>query len=185
MLAALTLLLFGLFPAQTPATSGSQGASKASETKAGPKIEPEVARKLLKVRRIYVETFGDDAVSKQLQATMINALDATKRFIITENKDKADAVLKGNTVEETHQEIHSSSESTHVKSASISDQSHSTETINEARLAVRLVASDGDVIWSTTQESKGAKYKGASADVADKVVKQLLRDLEKLQSQPK
>jgi hypothetical protein len=38
-----------------------------------------------------------------------------------------------------------------------------------------------DVIWTTKQESKGAKYKGASADVADKVAKQLLRDLEKLE----
>lgn len=56
--------------------------------------------------------------------------------------------------------------------------------INDARLAVRLVSGDGDVIWATTKESKGAKYKGASADVADQIVKQLLRDLEKLQSQP-
>ena len=32
---------------------------------------------------------------------------------------------------------------------------------------------------STTQESKGAKYKGANADLADKVVRQLLRDLDK------
>ena len=40
---------------------------------------------------------------------------------------------------------------------------------------MRLVSPDGDVIWTSTQESKGAKYKGASADVADKCVKQLLR----------
>jgi hypothetical protein len=61
-----------------------------------------------------------------------------------------------------------------------SDSSVNTETINEARVAVRLVNSEGDVIWTCTQESKGAKYKGASADVADKCVKQLLRDVEKL-----
>jgi hypothetical protein len=35
------------------------------------------------------------------------------------------------------------------------------------------------VIWTTTQESKGAKFKGASADVAEKIVKQLARDAEK------
>lgn len=46
-------------------------------------------------------------------------------------------------------------------------------------MAVRLVSADGDVIWTTTQESRGAKYKGASADVADKIAKQLLHDLEK------
>jgi len=58
----------------------------------------------------------------------------------------------------------------------------STETVNDARLAVRLVAADGDVIWRTTQESLGAKFKSASADVADKVAKQLVRDLDKAAS---
>src|SRR5206468_8024648 len=63
-----------------------------------------------------------------------------------------------------------------------SDSSVNTETINEARIAVRLVNPDGDVIWTSTQESKGAKYKGSSADAADKCVKQLLRDFEKLEA---
>ena len=55
-----------------------------------------------------------------------------------------------------------------------------TETINEARVAERLVNSEGDVVWTSAQESKGAKYKGASAEVADKGVQQLIRDVEKL-----
>jgi hypothetical protein len=41
----------------------------------------------------------------------------------------------------------------------------------------------GDVIWSTTQESKGAKCKGANTDSADKVVRQLLPDLDKLKEE--
>jgi hypothetical protein len=32
------------------------------------------------------------------------------------------------------------------------------------------------VIWSTTQESLGAKFRGASADVADKITRQLQAD---------
>jgi hypothetical protein len=43
--------------------------------------------------------------------------------------------------------------------------------------SVRLNSKDGDMFWSMTQESKGAKYKDAIADVADKIVKQLMRDL--------
>jgi hypothetical protein len=66
----------------------------------------------------------------------------------------------------------------------IGDSSASTETLEQADLAVRLVAADGDTIWSTTQESKGARCKGAGADVADKIVKQLLRDLEKAGTKP-
>lgn len=53
--------------------------------------------------------------------------------------------------------------------------------MSESKLSLRLVNPDGDVIWTTTQESKGAKYKGASADVADMCVKQLLHDVAKLE----
>ena len=46
---------------------------------------------------------------------------------------------------------------------------------------------DGDVIWSTTQESLGAKFRGASADVAEKITTKLKEDFErarKLKMQP-
>ncbi|HEV2349444.1 MAG TPA: hypothetical protein VG028_06310 [Terriglobia bacterium] len=172
----------------------------------------DLGASLQKVKRIFVETFGDDNAAKQLQAMVINALSESKRFIVTENKEKADAVLKGSALEKTSQELHAIGEGTAVavaaggsggsisgnlsngtgsisgshsggfgaKSLASEDSQASTETINDARLAVRLVDKDGDIIWTTTQESKGAKYKGSSADVADKIVKQLLRDLDKL-----
>jgi hypothetical protein len=50
---------------------------------------------------------------------------------------------------------------------------------HEALATVRLVNKDGDVIWSTTQESNGAKFRGASADVADKITRQLLADYQR------
>jgi curli biogenesis system outer membrane secretion channel CsgG len=165
---------------------------------------------LLKVKRIYVDSFGDDVISRELQSMIVSSLVATKRFKVTENRDKADAVLKGVALEKTSQELHAYGESTAVGGASggssseisgangsvsgsssggfvarhmgISDSSVNTETIDEARIAVRLVSPDGDVIWTSTQESRGAKYKGASADVADKCVRQLLRDLDKVES---
>jgi hypothetical protein len=168
---------------------------------------------LLKVKRIYVDSFGDDLISRELQSMIVSSLVATKRFKVTENRERADAILKGVALEKTSQELHAYSESTAVGTAGggshgevsgsvvngngsisgsssggfaahhmgTSDASVHTETINEARVAVRLVNSDGDVIWTSTQESKGAKYKGASADVADKCVRQLLRDVEKLE----
>jgi len=46
-----------------------------------------------------------------------------------------------------------------------------------ARLAVRLVSADGDVLWSTTKESKGASTRERLLR-ADEVVKQLMHDLE-------
>jgi hypothetical protein len=50
---------------------------------------------------------------------------------------------------------------------------------HEALATVRLVNKDGDVIWSTTQESTGAKFRGASADVADKITRQLTAEFER------
>src|SRR6185437_13840607 len=60
------------------------------------------------------------------------------------------------------------------ESSSIHERKH------EALTTVRLVNKDGDVIWSTTQESTGAKFRGASADVADKIARQLTADLDRV-----
>jgi hypothetical protein len=59
------------------------------------------------------------------------------------------------------------------------ESDHSTERRHEAIAAVRLVNKDGDVIWATTQESLGAKFHGASADVADKITGRLKDDFER------
>jgi curli biogenesis system outer membrane secretion channel CsgG len=141
---------------------------------------------LLKVKRIYVDSFGDDPVSKEVQSMIVAALVATNQFKVTENFDRADAILKGVAIERNSQELHAYSEGTAVGSrrgaAAIQDSSANTETIQNAKISIRLVNSEGDVIWTSTQESKGAKYKGSSADAADKCVKQLVRDVEKLRT---
>ncbi len=174
--------------------------------------DAETTKVLLSAKRIYVESFGDDSISKTLQAMVVDAIGSTKRFIVTENREKADLYLKGSAIEKTSQEMHSLDSATsvataaggetssvygHVDSAGarvsgsssggyaarkmgIADGQASIETVNDTRASVRLVSKEGDVVWSTTQESKGAKYKGATADVADKIVKQLMRDLSKL-----
>lgn len=146
------------------------------------KTEPAVeAVQLSAVRRIFVESFGDDPISKEMQSMIVSSLVGMKKFVVTENPRRADAILKGVALEKTSQEVHSYSEGTAVRQAAINDSSLHTETLNEAKLSIRLVNADGDVIWTTTQESKGAKYKGASADVADMCVKQLLRDVAKVE----
>jgi hypothetical protein len=198
-----SLVIAGLLAVTGSVSHSPQQQPPAQSSASSP--DAELAGKVLKVRRIYVESFGEDKNSQILQAMVINSLAASKRFIITENKEKADAVLKGTAIEKTSQEVHAIGESTAVagaagavsgsanrSSASISgasvahaagieDSQLTTETIDRAAVAVRLIAADGDLIWSTTQESKGAKFKGASADVADKVVKQLLHDIEKIE----
>ena len=53
---------------------------------------------------------------------------------------------------------------------------------HEAIATVRLVNKDGDVVWSTTQESNGARFHGASADVADKIARALAADYDRLRN---
>ena len=56
------------------------------------------------------------------------------------------------------------------------ESEHSSERRHEAVAAVRIINKDGDVIWATTQESLGAKFRGASADVAEKITAKLKED---------
>jgi hypothetical protein len=158
------------------------------------------AHPLLKIRRIYVDRLTGDQTAAQIRDMIINALQSAGPFIITENQDRADAMLKGSAEDNIFTDTFQSSDGISARAAiggstsgrgtgtqrgSLSvgvGQDESTkinERKHEAMAAVRLVDKDGDVIWATTQESLGAKFRGASADVADKVVKQLLADIEK------
>jgi hypothetical protein len=152
---------------------------------------------LLTVRRIYVEDLNGNSAA-QIRDMIINALQGSKLFVITENQEKADAMLRGSAEDLIYTDTFQSSEGLHAnaslsglgiatggraRGASVgvgeNESTRIAERKHEATAAVRLVSKDGDVIWATTQESHGAKFKGASADVADKVVKQLLADIDK------
>jgi curli biogenesis system outer membrane secretion channel CsgG len=173
------MLIAGVLLQATPSTQATKPA--VAQTTPIPGKEVDDSAMLLKVKRIYVESFGDDIISKELQSMIVSALVATKRFKVTENRERADAMLKGVALEKSSQELHAYGESTIAGRGAISDSSAHTETVNDAKLSIRLVNPNGDALWTSTQESKGAKYKGSSADVADKCVKQLLRDIEKLE----
>jgi hypothetical protein len=200
----LGLLLLFQSPAQTVTTPTPPPTAQTKQSESAP---VDKAKALSRVRRIYVENFGSAEAAQQLQAMLIASLTDCKRLTVTEDKTKADAILKGFATEKTSQEVHAYGSGTSVATASgghsgsisgsggnisgssqgafgaaasaINDSSVNTETIDSSKASVRLVNEDGDVIWTSTQESKGAKYKGASADVADKIVKQLLRDIER------
>jgi hypothetical protein len=198
--------------AQRPAQSTQQTApaAQSSQTVASKPAEaplPDKQKELLKIRRIFVENFGEGEAAQQLQAMLVTSLTESNKFTVTEDRTKADAILKGFAGEKTFQETHaygsgtavstaagghsasvsgsggtfsgSSSGGFHSVAGAMNDSSVNTETIDSAKASVRLINQDGDVIWTSTQESKGAKFKGASADVADKIVKQLIRDIAK------
>ena len=163
--------------------------------------EQEAAAQLAQVRRIYIDilTGGDEAL--QIRDLLMTSLQSSKQFIITEDEERADATLKGAGCDEVFIDTFQSSEGINAHSQLSSGSSAGTrnyassssnhsiglsigenesrrteERKHEAIATVRLMNKDGDVIWSTTAESFGGKFRGASADVADKIAKRLVVD---------
>jgi len=136
-------------------------------------IDREHARQLLAVRRVYVDRLGGGNVAAHIRDMLIAALHRTRLFIVTEDEERADAFLRGSAEDLIFSETRSSREELRAGGIAVTDGNYSRERKHEAAAALRLVARDGDVLWSTTQESRGAKYRGSSADVAEKVAKEL------------
>lgn len=115
-----------------------------------PSTDPDLAAVLIHARRIFVEPFGDDTQSKTIQAMVTDGISMAKRFIITENKERADLILRGSAFEKTSQELHSTAfsvivggaaanrRSASAHQAGTADSQTSTETVSDARAAVRL-----------------------------------------------
>ncbi len=165
-------------------------------------VEQAGLRQLLKIRRIYVDRLTGGETAARMRDILISALAGAKLFILTENEDRADVILRGAAEDLVFTNSYSSSDSLNVRTSAgatktstsrgqyggvtvgENESDHSTERRHEAVAAVRLVNRDGDVIWSTTQESEGAKFRGASADVAEKITGRLKEDYEKARNLP-
>lgn len=163
-------------------------------------LEPSESAQLLCMKRVFVDKLDGDQSALQMRDMLISALQQAHLFVITENEERADVVLRGSSEDVIFNDVHSSSEgvSAHVQASGGSsayrggssnrsiggslgenESSHSVERRHESSAAIRLVNRDGDVIWSSTQESQGSKFKGSMADVADKITRKLADDIAK------
>lgn len=168
---------------------------QAQKSGAAPSVET-----LLDIKRIYVAHLTGGAKAEGLRELIIASLNATKLFVITEKEERADAVLNGAGDDNSFTENFDKSESMGVResggayvssgagsksgysnglSLGESESHHIQERKHEAYAVVRLSNKEGDVLWSTTQESLGAKFRGASADVAAKIARQITLDYER------
>jgi hypothetical protein len=164
-------------------------------------IEPQSPPQLSLVNRIFVDQLGGGHTSDQMRDMIVAALQKSGLFIITENPDRADATLRGSADDKIYTEEHNLSESLGLRSSGASgsgtsssmsgttsshkstgigitdsENSHIEERRHETSASIHLVDANGDVIWSTTQESAGGKFRGAMADVADKIANELIAD---------
>jgi hypothetical protein len=115
-----------------------------------PKPRTEGA-KLAAVNKIYVDPFGDEPIAQQFRDLLIRSLRANPRLTVTANRNEADAALKGKL---------------------------STRNGDQVSITVRLVNIKGKVIWPVNGSITGKSYQGAADIVADRVVKDLLADIQ-------
>jgi hypothetical protein len=166
-------------------------------------IEEISLKQLLQIRRVYVDRLTGGETAAQMRDILLSSLESCNLFVLTENAERADATLRGAAEDLVFTDVHSSSDSVNAhtnfgtgrttKTTSgvnagfgigESESEHSTERRHEAVAAVRLVNKDGDVIWATTQESLGAKFRGASTDVAEKITTKLKDDFARARKLP-
>lgn len=195
-------LVFAFLLLQTLSFQSMKAPAPASTPKAEVHSGANAVDSLLEIKRIYVAQLTGGTQADALRELIIASLDGTKLFVLTDNPDRADAVLKGAADDHAFTDTFDSDESINGrenggKSASGSssysktggayaglsigenESHHIKERKHEAYATVRLCNKDGDVLWSTTQESNGAKFHGASEDVATKIAHQLSLDIEK------
>ena len=166
-------------------------------------IEESSLKQLVQIRRVYVDRLTGGETAAQMRDILLSSLETSNLFVVTENPERADATLKGAAEDLVFTDVHNSSDSLNAHTnfgtgrttkttnglnagfgIGESESEHSTERRHEAVAAVRLVNKDGDVIWATTQESLGAKFRGASTDVADKITTKLKADFARARMLP-
>jgi hypothetical protein len=179
----------------TSAVVFAAGPGQQYKQNAGPTVT-----QLGQVQRIYVEPLTGTAAAQALRELIIASLNSTRLFVLTDNPDRADATLKGAGDDKAFEDTFDSDTSLSGRSgggiygltgrstkstggygaeSNAQRESHRIkERKHEAYATVRLCNNVGDVIWSTTQESLGAKFHGASADVAAKIARQLTIDFD-------
>jgi len=165
----------------------------------------ELTARLVSVKTICVSSFAaDPAVVELAREIAFSALFSGKRFRITEKCENAEAVLKGAVVERSEVRVRGESEGVEFCSAlggaTVSGNSgsaaiggvrggnaeglYSSENRSQATVTLRLVDSEGEVIWAFTQESPQGKNKSAVADAVDRAIRQLFKEVERADKAP-
>jgi archaeosine-15-forming tRNA-guanine transglycosylase len=117
------------------------------------------------VRSIFVDSLGREAGGDLIREKIIARLVKTGRIVVTEDPSQADAVLKG--VGQVSSRTYASTVNGNVTA----------DTRYSATAILRLLGRDGKILWMTEAKPGYFKYGSQSSAVADKVVKELMREI--------
>ena len=163
-----------------------------------------VLLKLLDIRTVHIEPLQGEGAGP-MRDMLIAALQDTGLFILTEKPDAADAIIRGSGEDLIYPNFErrraglnargaasgsrrESGESRYNSTSfgvSDTESTENRERHHEAMAAVRILLPSGEIIWSTTQESNGAKFRGSAHDVAEKVAADLVRAYRKAEKMKK
>lgn len=145
-------------PSSSPKTAPrNSGSTEEVEVTRGRTSAP-TSSTLSAVKRVYIDALGENLMSRQVREMLIKSLESSGRFVVVESRTEADAVFKGS-----------------ARQIGARD---------DLSVAIRLVNAKGQVIWSTAAGRHEKSYSGPSSEVADKVVKDLLDDIRRLEGGP-
>lgn len=161
---------------------------------------PEDAAALQRIKRICVDRLAGPApLADAVREMAFAALFSARRFTVLEKCEKAEATLKGAVLESGDRRTRAESEGIGFGAiaggasagaiagagGSTGESLLSSEARRQASVTLRLVDSEGVVLWAYTQDSTGGKTKGPAADAVDRAIRQLLRDTSRVAPEPK
>jgi len=140
-------------PTQHSDKSSSSNTTDSGDTrKAEWASDPAV---LLTVKRVYVDQLGNTAMSREVREIFIRHLQSSNRLQLVQNRDDADAVFKG-----------------------VVRSNRKTGTVS---LALRLVNTEGKVVWPLARNSTGRAYIGSPDEISIKSLNSLLNAIARLE----
>lgn len=120
---------------------------------------------LREVSKVYVELIGAEPLAGDVRRSVMQELRGS-RLIVIDTRNEADAVLRVT-----------------VRKADTGDASSAANGLNRVLISAQLVNARGDVLWSTARQARGGRLQGEVAEVAARLVNNLLRDIQRRSGQ--
>src|SRR5712692_3234594 len=106
-----------LLPWLLMAAAGIERAPQPEPALVPPQVEQEALEQLLTVHRVYIDRLSGGETATQMRDMIAASLQNAKLFVITENQDRADAILRGSAEDLVFTDEHSFSDSIHAQAS--------------------------------------------------------------------